>query len=106
MKVTIAVNGSEAVRLFGEQEFDLVLMDVQMPEVDGFTATRRIRELESRSGRHTPIIAMTAHALKGDRERCIASGMDGYLSKPIQPDDLRTTIHRLLDLNGTRAVTH
>jgi CheY-like chemotaxis protein len=63
-------------------------MDVQMPELDGFEATAAIREQEQRTGRHIPIIAMTASAMKGDRERCLAAGMDGYISKPIDPEQL------------------
>jgi len=72
--------------------FDLVLMDIQMPEMDGIAATGRIREMEGSTGRHTPIIAMTAHAMKGDRERCLASGMDGYVSKPIKGPELDQAI--------------
>ncbi len=82
-RVVVAGNGREALLLLDEQPFDLVVMDVQMPEMDGFEATAAIREKEKRTGEHMPIIAMTAHAMTGDRERCIAAGMDSYISKPI-----------------------
>jgi CheY-like chemotaxis protein len=78
--VEVVANGLEAVKRVGEQHYDAVLMDVQMPELDGFEATQRIR-LNEGGGWHTPIIAMTAHALKGDRERCLAAGMDDYISQ-------------------------
>jgi two-component system, sensor histidine kinase and response regulator len=94
--VTIAGNGHEAVRLISNcQEFDAILMDIQMPEMDGFQATAAIRDLESKRDRRTPIIAMTAHAMKGDRERCLEAGMDGYVSKPVQSKSLFETIESL-----------
>jgi CheY-like chemotaxis protein len=92
--VTVANNGQEAIDLLKEQAFDLVLMDVQMPVMDGFEATRAIRQLDARDKLHRqsrtpiPILAMTAHAMKGDRERCLECGMNGYLSKPIRTTEL------------------
>jgi len=81
--VVVTNNGRRALALLEEETFDLVLMDVQMPEMDGFEATAAIREKEKTSGVHVPIIAMTAHAITGDRERCLSAGMDDYISKPI-----------------------
>ncbi len=86
--VTSAHNGREALDLLASNTFDLVLMDVQMPEMDGLEATRQIRALEEKTGGHIPIIAMTAHAMKRDREKCLEAGMDGYVSKPINSDEL------------------
>jgi PAS domain S-box-containing protein len=83
-----AATGIEAVDAFSDGSFDLILMDVQMPEMDGFEATRRIRELEEATGGHIAIVAMTAHAMAGDRERCLAAGMDDYVSKPLRKQDL------------------
>jgi two-component system sensor histidine kinase/response regulator len=93
--VVVAGNGREAVEIVQQQPFDLVLMDVQMPEMDGLEATAAIRERERGSGRHVPILAMTAYAMKGDRERCLEAGMDGYVSKPIQPRELWEAIDKL-----------
>jgi signal transduction histidine kinase/DNA-binding response OmpR family regulator/HPt (histidine-containing phosphotransfer) domain-containing protein len=90
-----ANNGLEAVAAHRRQPFDMVLMDVQMPEMDGFEATAAIRAWEKEIGRHTPIVAMTAHAMKGDREQCQEKGMDGYVSKPLQARALFDIIERL-----------
>jgi PAS domain S-box-containing protein len=93
--VTIANNGREALELLGKQPFDLVLADVQMPEMDGLQLARAIREKEKNTTTHLPIIAMTAHAMKGDRERCLEAGMDSYVSKPINARQLFETIDGL-----------
>ncbi|HST77482.1 MAG TPA: response regulator, partial [Verrucomicrobiae bacterium] len=88
LSVLVAENGKEAVRLALAERFDAILMDIQMPEMDGLEATLAIREAELAKGVHVPIIAMTAHALKGDNERFLSSGMDGYISKPFQQQQL------------------
>jgi CheY-like chemotaxis protein len=90
--VTVAIDGAEAVAAVRDGEFDLVLMDVQMPNMDGLEAAAAIRALERGTARHIPIVAMTAHAMKGDQERCLAAGMDNYISKPIQPDHMMDVI--------------
>ena len=94
-RVTTVANGREAVARASEQPFDVILMDIQMPEMDGFEAAAAIREKERATGGHTPIVAMTAHAMAGDRERCLQAGMDGYVSKPLRPDDLVAAIEAL-----------
>ena len=98
--VTVTNNGAEALRAWAEppdgRPFDVVLMDVQMPEMDGFEATAAIREREQSHGRRTPIVAMTAHAMKGDRELCLAAGMDGYIAKPIRQRDVVTVLRQSL----------
>lgn len=94
-RVVVVNNGTGAIAACGSQSFDVVLMDVQMPELDGFEATATIREQEKTSGKRIPIIAMTAHAMKGDRERCLQSGMDGYVSKPIRPQQLFQAIEEV-----------
>jgi PAS domain S-box-containing protein len=92
-RVTVASNGREAVELLARSSYDLVLMDVQMPLLDGIAATTLIREREKETGIHQPIVALTAYAVKGDQERCLAAGMDGYLSKPIRPEELDALLH-------------
>jgi CheY-like chemotaxis protein len=94
--VVVADNGRHALEALEKTSVDLVIMDVQMPEMDGYEATASIRKAEETTLRHVPILAMTAHAMKGDQERCLAVGMDGYVSKPIRPDDLRRAIEELV----------
>ena len=98
--VTIANNGQEALNLLDRIAYDLVLMDVQMPLVDGLEATRLIRDREKGTGTHQPIVALTAHAVKGDEERCREAGMDGYLAKPIRPQELDAVLDTYM---GTEA---
>jgi signal transduction histidine kinase/DNA-binding response OmpR family regulator len=93
--VSVAGNGRQALAALKKKDFDVVLMDVRMPEMDGFEATAAIRERERPAGRHTPIIAMTAHALQGDKERCLSAGMDDYISKPIQTNEFFATIEKI-----------
>jgi two-component system, sensor histidine kinase and response regulator len=93
-RVKVANNGKQALDLWSGQPFDLILMDVQMPEIDGLEATAMIRAREEKTGEHMPIIALTAHAMKGDQERCLATGMDAYLSKPIDAHQLIEMVSR------------
>ncbi|MDH4321874.1 MAG: response regulator [Desulfobulbaceae bacterium] len=99
-RVTAVENGAEALTALDGKRYDIVLMDIQMPVMDGFEATASIRAREQEWGGHQPIIAMTAHALKGDRERCLAGGMDGYIPKPVQVAQLQEEIARVLALSG------
>jgi CheY-like chemotaxis protein len=104
--VTVASNGRQAIdTLFSSSspKFDVVLMDVQMPELDGLDATKAIREREQHTGEHIPIVAMTAHAMKGDQERCLAAGMDGYVSKPIKLDGLFAILAELTSSTAVEA---
>jgi two-component system sensor histidine kinase/response regulator len=104
--VVVAGDGQQALEVFTREAFDLILMDVQMPEMNGYEVTAAIRESERASGEHVPIIAMTAHAMKGDRERCLGAGMDGYVSKPIRPGDLLRSMGELarMELPGDSPV--
>jgi two-component system, sensor histidine kinase and response regulator len=105
----VAGNGNEALSLLATHRFDLVLMDIQMPEMDGLTTARKIRERERGTRMHLPIIAMTAHAMKGDRERSMEAGMDGYVSKPINSQDLEGaiagTFHELVNVEPVTSVS-
>jgi len=98
-RVTVANNGQEAIAHLEKSSFDLVLMDVQMPIVDGLEAARMIRKQEEITGAHQPIVALTAHAVKGDQERCEAAGMDGYLAKPIRPEQLDAVLRQYMPVS-------
>ena len=101
--VVTAANGRQALERLANDSFDLVLMDIQMPEIDGFEATAAIRKKEVETGTHLPIIAMTAHALQGDKERCLTAGMDGYLSKPLNVKELLAVVQSVLEKSGLDA---
>src|SRR5437879_1539152 len=101
----VAYNGQEAVEAYESRPFDVALMDVQMPVMDGLAATKAIRESEARhpGRRRLRIMALTAYAMRGDRERCLAAGMDDYLTKPVKPEELSAALNRLLDDGGATA---
>jgi len=103
LRAELAVNGVEACAAAAARTFDLIFMDCQMPEMDGFEATARIRALEAGTGRHLPIIAMTAHAMVEDRDRCLAAGMDDYLTKPIRREILLQGVARWLPVQPEAA---
>jgi CheY-like chemotaxis protein len=93
-RVDIVANGHEAVNAIANRSYDVLLMDCQMPEMDGFAATVAIRALESEGATHLPIIAMTANDMPGDRERCLEAGMDDYVGKPVQLDELLAVMQK------------
>ena len=95
-RVVVASNGREALACHEREVFDLILMDIQMPEIDGFEAVAAIRGREAATGDHIPILAMTAHAMQGDRDRCLAAGMDGYLSKPIDAKEFLEAVQAVM----------
>jgi CheY-like chemotaxis protein/HPt (histidine-containing phosphotransfer) domain-containing protein len=103
-EVSLAVNGKEALEMLRQKSFDMILMDIQMPVMGGVEATRWIREEEQKSGGHIPIIAVTAHAMAGDAEKYLQSGMDGYVSKPIRTGFLRAEIERVAKSAGQQEV--
>jgi signal transduction histidine kinase/CheY-like chemotaxis protein len=105
-QVTVARNGRAALEALKKQAPDLVLMDIQMPEMDGFEATAAIRQGEAKTGKHIPIIAMTAHAMSGDKGRCLAAEMDGYVSKPIRADDLFSVVEQVLSIHAKPQEAH
>ena len=104
--VKVANNGVEAINLWENHDFELILMDVQMPQMDGLEATRQIRakELACNADQQTLIVAMTAHAMKGDREKCLTAGMDGYLTKPIRPTRLFSIVEELAKPTSERSL--
>ncbi|WP_169333579.1 hybrid sensor histidine kinase/response regulator [Leeia oryzae] len=101
-QLEVVDNGLAALDAIARQPFDIVFMDIQMPELDGLEATRRLRAREHASGRHTPVIAMTAHAMQGDRERCLDAGMDNYLAKPIRIEELKTILMEYTPMQTTQ----
>jgi CheY-like chemotaxis protein len=104
--VVVTANGREALAALENGAFDLVFMDVQMPEMDGLQAIAAIRKEEEHSSKHQAVIALTAHAMKGDEERCLAAGMDGYLSKPIRPQELDAILEGYVARRREIANTH
>jgi CheY-like chemotaxis protein len=104
-RVVVTANGREALAALEEDTYDVVLMDMQMPEMDGFEATRTIRAMEKGTGLHQQIIALTAHALTSDRERCTEAGMDDYLTKPIRPRELDELLESCMQrVTGSRQI--
>jgi CheY-like chemotaxis protein len=98
--VDCASNGVQALSQYQSQQYDLILMDVQMPLMDGCEATRRVRALEKNRGGHVMIVALTAHAQKGDSEQCLRAGMDHYLSKPLRSHELYKLMHQLFPVDS------
>jgi len=105
VSAAVAENGKEAVEAVESEAWDLILMDCQMPVMDGYDATRAIREMEEERGGHVPIVALTASARESDKRRCLESGMDAFLSKPLTIDELRTAVVEWLQPAGTESLT-
>ncbi len=101
-KVETATDGKEALERYAGDEFNLIFMDCQMPEMDGFEATAEIRKQEAKSGRRVPIVALTASAIEGDREQCLAAGMDDYVTKPFTAEQMRSALATWLDRSPRR----
>lgn len=97
-EVDTAENGVEAMKRYQETKYDMIFMDIQMPEMDGFEATKRIREAEAGGKPHTPVIAVTASAMANDRQKCLDMGLDDYVSKPFQIADLEKVLNKYLDV--------
>ena len=95
-EVSPANNGEIALEMLSQNKYDIILLDIQMPELNGYEVAIRLRELEKESGEHIPIIAMTANSLAGDKEKCLASGMDDYIAKPLNMNDLNARIEALI----------
>jgi two-component system sensor histidine kinase/response regulator len=102
--VVAATTGREALAALSRENYDVVLMDVQMPDMDGFETTRTIRTMEKHTGRRQRIIALTAHAMIGDQERCLEAGMDAYLSKPIRPQELYEALESSSQAIGSQSI--
>ncbi|MBS0011963.1 MAG: response regulator, partial [Bacteroidales bacterium] len=98
--IDTAVNGKEALDMFGKSNYDIILMDIQLPVMDGIMVSKKIREIEASTSKHTPIIAITANAMLGDKEKCLSAGIDDYLSKPYQPQKLLDMISRYVTGSG------
>jgi CheY-like chemotaxis protein len=96
----VVATGAEALQALGEEAFDVLLLDVQLPDLTGLEVAERVRAAEQGTGRRLPIVALTAHAMKGDRERCLEAGMDGYLTKPVQPAELFAALAALAGAAG------
>ncbi len=93
-RVSVVANGLECIALYKQIPFDIIFMDIQMPDMDGYEATGIIRKLSDKEKATVPIIAMTAHALNGDKEKCLGAGMDGYIAKPVKPKDFRKALEK------------
>ena len=98
--IDTALDGKEALDMFGKSNYDVILMDIRLPVMDGITVSRKIRDIEASTSKHTPIIAITANAMIGDKENCLSAGMDDYLSKPFQPQKLLDLISKYLSEPG------